>query len=73
MVDMFDNPIISQTIVEAFENMEVTIVDMQGRLISELKLESKLTTIDLSEEAGGVYFLIIGNGDKSQVIRVVKE
>lgn len=72
---LFPNPTNSSVnlFVEAFENLALSIVDMQGRLINELKLESKLTTIDLSDKAAGVYFLVLQNGENQEVIKIVKE
>ena len=59
--------------VQAFENTEVVIFDIQGRFINQLKLESKLTVVDLSEEASGVYLFVMQNGEKREIRRVVKE
>lgn len=72
---IFPNPTNSSVnlFVEDFENLVLSIVDMQGRLINELQLESKLTTIDLSGQAAGVYFMVIKSNEQQTVMRVVKE
>lgn len=56
-----------------YENTQMAIFDIQGRLIQEVKLESKITAIDLKNEAGGVYLVLITNGERREVIRIVKE
>lgn len=72
---IYPNPFndLVQLYAKEYENTQVTIFDVQGRLIRELKLESKITSIDLSNGASGVYLVLIESGEKSEVIRVVKE
>lgn len=59
--------------VKDFENTQVTVFDMQGRLLREIELKTKITAIDLSENAAGVYVLVLKNGEKRESVRIVKQ
>ncbi|NVK65631.1 MAG: T9SS type A sorting domain-containing protein [Flavobacteriales bacterium] len=59
--------------VKDFENTEVTVFDIQGRLLREIGLNGKITSIDLSENAAGVYVLVLKNGEKRESVRIVKQ
>lgn len=59
--------------VKDFESTQVTIFDMQGCLFREIELKTKITAIDLSENAAGVYVLVLKNGEKRESVRIVKQ
>ncbi len=59
--------------IDDYQGWKVSIIDLQGRLIDEIILESKLTIVDLISEASGVYFLLLSKEEERKVERVIKE
>jgi len=51
----------------------MSIFDIQGRLIREVELITKITPVNLSQQASGLYVLVIEDGEKRETIHVVKE
>ena len=58
---------------DVYENSEVLITDLSGKLIDS-KTMTQSQTLNLSiEEPAGIYIVSIQAGDKKAVIRLIKE
>lgn len=54
-------------------NGQVTIQDVLGRIILEKEITQSTTTIDLSTQAKGLYFVTVNDGEKSSTLKLVVE
>ena len=51
----------------------IELIDLQGKIISSLKIENMITGIDLAAQPSGLYFIRVFHNDASKVLKVIKE
>lgn len=56
---------------ESIESAVVFISDMQGRIIDVKPISNTNSTIDLSQQQSGIYFIRISNGQKTGTKRII--
>ncbi|MBI3509273.1 MAG: T9SS type A sorting domain-containing protein [Bacteroidetes bacterium] len=64
--NVFPNPANDVVNIFAGENSEITIVDMQGRVVMRKNIPAGKNEIDIAEFSEGIYFLIMRNGNKME-------
>jgi len=72
-VSIYPNPTQGEFIIETgfiSDNMEIKIRDAQGRVIKQIKPQSKNTNVDISDYSSGVYFIEIKNNNESVVHKI---
>ena len=78
MFKFFPNPTTGALEVEAPANPEnigiysVTVTDINGKMIIDIKIESGRTILDLSGHQDGIYILRLNNGRRSSVWKIIK-
>ncbi|MDT0559680.1 M28 family peptidase [Ichthyenterobacterium sp. W332] len=72
---IFPNPVVDVLNIESNINSELSfkIYDVSGKVVMQFYSENKLTKVDISELANGVYFLNVTTPDKTESFRFVKE
>ncbi len=73
LVSVFPNPSNGEFTLNANENTEVQIYDIQGKLIKTVNVTEGSHKIDLSAYAAGEYILKANTKDKHQQIILIKE
>ena len=77
-VDVFPNPTTDylnvQQHADALVNLNVTVTNMQGQLVMQVKMTNAQLQLDFTQLKAGTYILIVQNeaGDVSNTYRVVK-
>ncbi|MFT6245316.1 MAG: hypothetical protein ACJA0U_003306 [Salibacteraceae bacterium] len=71
--DVSSNPVSSSLTVSSENHNveELIILDLEGRLVKQLKVESSNFTIDMSSQNSGMYLLKLISDGKEQVKRIV--
>ena len=68
---MYPNPVVDQLFIQTATNdindLNVTVTDMQGRIISQGKFTGNNNSLDVSNLSSGVYQVIINNGNKGLI------
>jgi serine protease AprX len=57
----------------SIKNYEANLTDIAGRILFSENFKNRIQTISVEKIPTGVYFLRVGNGEKSSVVKVVKE
>jgi hypothetical protein len=77
VINVFPNPAIHSVIIE-LKNVDpkthaYQLTDVNGKLISENKLNDQKTTVDVSELSSGIYFInISNNSSKLNTYKLIK-
>ena len=72
MVMIYPNPSAGMFTIESDEDANVTVIDLQGRLMESFKIKSGVNAAFAGELQKGVYFVEIAGSNKKQTFRVVK-
>jgi hypothetical protein len=57
-----------------YKETQISITDMQGKLINRQNARTNLESIDMNTYATGVYFINVEvKGSKNQIYRIVKK
>jgi uncharacterized repeat protein (TIGR01451 family) len=74
-VKVYPNPTTGVICVDKNDNSEIVIqvVDNLGRLLILKKTRAQVTNIDLSKFPTSIYFILVNNGEKSMVQKIVKQ
>jgi hypothetical protein len=73
---IFPNPTMGITQIEfdsEIEDGKIDLIDMEGRSISSQSFSGKKTTVDLSKQSAGTYYIIISRQNAKVVKAVVRE
>jgi serine protease AprX len=74
---VYPNPSSNTLTIELLQanlkNYEANLTDITGRTIWSEPLKNAIQTISVEKMASGLYFLRVGNEEKSSVVKVVKE
>lgn len=73
-ISLYPNPASDVITVNVPQGAEIiTITNLVGQVISEINVDSELTSIDIKNLEAGVYFVKITKADKTAVIKFVVE
>ena len=74
---VYPNPTKAEITVEINDftgkNYEATLMDMAGRIYQNETLKNRIQTFSLEKMPSGIYFLRVGNEEKSNVVKLIKE
>lgn len=71
---LFPNPTRGKVMIQGFEPDDVHVMDVLGKRVAAPAFRlNQTTTIDLSEQPNGIYFISISKGGATEIIRVVKQ
>ncbi|MES2799402.1 MAG: choice-of-anchor I family protein [Bacteroidota bacterium] len=73
-VSVYPNPFNSSISIQTNESIQITLLDLQGKIVRKVSVEIGTATIDLNQLASGMYTMIIRN-EKSQILmkKLIKE
>lgn len=71
-IHVYPNPSKGLFNIELHYNSTLYISDEFGRILSSIQFEAGKTTIDLSNESNGVYFIKINSDSFTETIRIIK-
>jgi alpha-tubulin suppressor-like RCC1 family protein len=80
-IQVYPNPTTNSLTVDYLLNDSATVVirisNLQGQVIYEMKSEQSIgtqtNTIDISNEANGIYFLTLVSGTETQTVKIIKQ
>ncbi len=80
-IQVYPNPTTNSLTVDYLLNDNATVViritNLQGQVIYEMKSEQSIgtqtNTIDISNEANGIYFLTLVSGTETQTVKIIKQ
>ncbi|MES2560983.1 MAG: T9SS type A sorting domain-containing protein [Bacteroidota bacterium] len=77
-LSLYPNPVITDLVIKAtdpkFENKDIVVYDVTGKVVVKQKMEGMGTVIDLSGLYSGVYLIkVAGNGTQQVVTRIIKQ
>ncbi len=75
-VNVYPNPtssIVNVVFSSKIGNAEIQILDVTGRVLNTLNVESTKTVIDINEYTDGIYFIRVINENQSGLYKVVKQ
>lgn len=58
---------------EEWGNATATLIDMSGRIVTQMKLFQSLTTINTTNLNTGIYMLQLNAGEKKMMRKLVKQ
>ena len=74
---VYPNPTKAEITVELNDfigkNYEATFMDILGRIYQSETIKNRIQTISIEKLSSGIYFLRVGNEEKSGVVRLIKE
>ena len=74
---VYPNPTKAEITVEINDftgkNYEATLMDMAGRIYQNEIIKNRIQTISVEKMSLGIYFLRVGNEEKSNVVKLIKE
>lgn len=74
IVSVFPNPFTDVlTIKHSFDNSDIIIVDVLGKIVFEKQLKTTETNIDLDHLTKGVYQLILKGNNNSRTLKIIKQ
>ena len=73
VVPVYPNPASNELFVAAAAGAEVSIMDMNGRVIAHNTVVHSEVAFDLSEVAAGAYMVRVINGDEVTVEKFIKK
>ncbi|MFN8115740.1 MAG: T9SS type A sorting domain-containing protein [Bacteroidia bacterium] len=74
IVSAFPNPFTDVlTIKHSFDNSDIIIVDVLGKIVFEKQLKTTETSIDLDHLTKGVYQLILKGNNNSRTLKIIKQ
>jgi hypothetical protein len=71
-VSVFPNPSNGNFSITVDNDYEMSVYDITGRIIESKSVLEGNSSIDLSNQNGGVYFIRLKNDNQTKVIRIVK-
>lgn len=77
-IKVYPNPTQDKVIIDLaqvnYKETQISITDMQGKLINRQNASTNLESIDMNTYATGVYFINVEvKGSKNQIYRIVKK
>ncbi len=72
-VNIYPNPSSGVFNVEIQDNYDITITDISGRTIEQLIINNEELTIDLTNNANGIYFIKFQNSETVKTIKLIKQ
>ncbi len=75
-ITAFPNPttgLVNVQLTPSVSDQTVRVFDLYGRLVHELTTDTSMLALDLANEDAGIYLIETWNGDKREVVRVVKQ
>ena len=73
----YPNPTKAEITVEindySGKNYEATLMDIAGRMFKNETIKNRVQTISVEKMPAGIYFLRVGNEEKSNVVKLIKE
>ena len=74
---VYPNPTKAEITIEIDDfmgkNYEATLMDISGRMHQNETIKNRVKTISVEKMPSGIYFLRVGNEEKSSVIKLIKE
>lgn len=70
---VYPNPNVGEFTIEAGSNVSATIVNALGQVVLDQKLYEGKNTVNLNEQAKGIYFVQVKNGSAVKTIKIVKQ
>jgi len=73
-VKIFPNPVVDFVRIQSEHGLKsIQLFDIQGRILQTIIENKKETTLDLSKQSNGIYFLKINTEKGSKVEKMIKE
>lgn len=72
-ISIFPNPTNGIFIIETEDNYILTITDISGKIVKEAKINNEQITIDLTDNASGVYFISFKNNNTVKTAKIILE
>ena len=75
-ITAFPNPtagLVNVQLTPSVAEQTVRVFDLYGRLVQELTTDASMLSFDLANEDAGVYLIETWNGDKREIVKVVKQ
>ncbi len=69
--NVYPNPATSVVFVETNGNAQVSIIDITGRVVKEMKITDNVSTINIEDVNEGIYFIMIQNENNRIVEKLV--
>jgi hypothetical protein len=70
---LYPNPNSGQFNIETSEQISIVVVNALGQTILQQELQQGKNSIDLNEQAKGIYFVQLKNGNMSKLVKIVKQ
>ena len=70
-VSVFPNPTTGILTVEASDAVSISVIDITGKIIRDIRAENKTTIIDLRETAKGIYFVRVSAANNSVTRKII--
>ena len=73
-VKLYPNPATSEVLIEGLQHhSELTIIDVNGRVLTAFTSRDTFTSLDVSEYNSGLYFVEIKSGEQLQTLKFIKQ
>ena len=70
---LYPNPSTGMFTIENEKSLKVSVSDISGRIILTKIIDSGINEFNLSDQAKGIYFVILESNEKSEVIKLILE
>ena len=72
-ISIYPNPSNGLFTIETTDNYEITITDISGKVIQQLTMNNEQLTINLIDNAVGIYFIKFQNSEVVKTVKIIKE
>ncbi len=71
IINVYPNPSNGIFTIETNDNYEVLITDVTGNIITQISMNNKKSSIDINNQASGIYFIHFRNNKTARTAKIV--
>lgn len=71
---VYPNPVVDIVVVETEANLDnITLLSVTGQIVKSVKVSGNKAEITMQDLSAGVYFMVIGSDNNSNIVKLVKQ